>query len=57
MQWNKSKPNRSKQADKAGEGCWLGEKKNKMKVQPNEGEKIFLITVSGQGIPIQKVIF
>ena len=34
MQWNKSKPNRSKQADKAGEGCWLGEKKNKMKVQP-----------------------
>jgi len=30
---------------------------NKMKVQPNEREKIFLITVSGQGTPIQKVIF
>ena len=30
---------------------------NKMKIQPNEGEKIFLITVSGQGIPIQKLIF
>ena len=31
--------------------------KAKKERESNEGEKIFLITVSGQGIPIQKLIF